>query len=218
MASVPRVIFRNNFGAIRYILAFAIFLSHFNVLTGAELRFPISGYYRVCSFFVISGFLIYGSYHRASGWKDYLSNRAWRILPSYLIAVVGAAVLLVYVSDLPAVEYFTDSRWIRYLLLNAATLNFMQPSLPGVFENHDITAVNGALWTMKVEWALYLFIIPVIILSKKYGVSMLKVFVGIFIFSVIYKWTMLHMGELTGSSARLFHLKYLDYISPKIYF
>lgn len=194
------MVFRNNFGAIRYILAFAIFLSHFNVLTGSDLWFPISGYYRVCSFFVMSGFLIYGSFFRSTDWKDYLRNRAWRILPSYLIAVIACAILLFAVSDYPAEVYFTSSQWFKYLIANVTALNFIEPSLPGVFESHPETAVNGSLWTMKVEWMLYLFIIPVIWFTRRSGWRFWVVFLIILAFSVIYKMTLTYLAETTGKN------------------
>lgn len=195
----PRLKFRNNFGAIRYILCFAIALSHFNVLTGSHLWFPITAYHRVCSFFVMSGFLIYGSYFRADNWKDYLRNRAWRILPSYLLTILLCALLLVFISDLPARDYFLSAHWWRYLISNAVSLNFIEPALPGVFTGHAEEAVNGSLWTMKVEWALYVLIIPVIIFTRKSGIPFWKVFLGILFFSIIYKFA---CGELYASTGR----------------
>lgn len=193
-----RRVFRNNFGAIRYILAVAIFISHFNIATGSDLKFPISGYFRVCAFFVMSGFLIYGSYYRSGDWKKYLSNRAWRILPSYLITVVGCAVLLVFVSDYSWREYFLSGHWFRYLAANALTLNFIEPSLPGVFTDHPMDAVNASLWTMKVEWVLYFVVIPVVWWTRRSHWSFWKVFTVIFIFSVIYKFGFQQLSERTG--------------------
>lgn len=198
-SETPRLKFRNNFGAIRYVLCFAIALSHFNGLTGSHLWFPITAYHRVCSFFVMSGFLIYGSYFRAAGWKDYLHNRAWRILPSYLLTVFGCALLLFFVSDRSTGDYFLSVHWWKYLLANATSLNFIEPTLPGVFQGHPEEAVNGSLWTMKVEWALYLLIIPVIIWTRRSGVAFWKVFLGILIFSILYKYG---CGELYLSTGR----------------
>lgn len=198
------IAFRNNFGAIRYILCFAIFLSHFNVLTGSHLWFPITGYIRVCGFFVMSGFLIYGSYFRSDGCRDYLRNRAWRILPSYLLTVVLCAILLVFVSDCSPREYFTSPQWFKYLIANALSLNFIEPELPGVFSGHTISAVNGSLWTMKVEWLLYLFIIPVIWVTKRYHLKFWKVYLTILTLSIVYKLSFGYLYETTGRN--LYHI------------
>lgn len=199
-----RVVFRNNFGAIRYILAFAIFLSHFNALTGSSFWFPITGYFRVCSFFVMSGFLIYGSFYRSTDYKDYLRNRAWRIFPSYFLTIGLCAILMVFVSDMPAIDYFTSPQWFKYFIVNALSLNFIEPALPGVFQGHSVHAVNGSLWTMKVEWLLYIFIIPVIWITEKYKIKFWKVFLTILVFSIVYKLTFGYLYETTGKN--IYHI------------
>lgn len=202
-----RRIFRNNFGAIRYVLALAIFIAHFNVATDSHLWFPISGYYRVCAFFVMSGFLIYGSYFRSSGWRAYLSNRVWRIMPSYLITVVACALLLVFFSELSWKDYFFSSHWVRYLAANVLSLNFIEPSLPGVFTEHPIPAVNASLWTMKVEWCLYFIVIPVVWWTRRSQWSFWKVFSFIFVLSVIYKYVLEWNYTLTGNENYKFFAK-----------
>lgn len=200
MTKSSRTVFRNNFGAIRYILAIAIFISHFNVITGSSIPFPISGYFRVCSFFVMSGFLIYGSYFRSTDWKDYLKNRAWRILPSYIITVLGCAIALSLISEYSFHEYVSSKHLIKYVISNIISLNFLEPTLPGVFENNNLQAVNGSLWTMKVEWMLYLFIIPVIWFTKKSGLHFWKIFIMILVASIIYKMTFTHLYDVTGKN------------------
>ena len=190
--------FRNNFGAIRYILAIAIFISHFNIATDSSLWFPITGYYRVCAFFVMSGFLIYGSYYRSADWRAYLANRAWRILPSYLIAVTACAFLLVAVSDYDWRDYFTSLHWLRYLVSNVLFLNFIEPTLPGVFSGHPVEAVNASLWTMKVEWVLYFIVIPVVWWTHRSKWRFWQVFAVIFLFSIIYKYVFISLYERSG--------------------
>ena len=190
-----RRVFRNNFGAIRYILALAIFISHFNIATDSNLKFPISGYFRVCAFFVMSGFLIYGSYYRSADWRKYLSNRAWRILPSYLITVFACALLLVFVSEHSWKDYFFSVHWLRYLASNILTLNFIEPSLPGVFADHPLDAVNASLWTMKVEWILYFIVIPVVWWTNRSKWRFWQIFLVIFIFSIVYKSLITYCGS-----------------------
>lgn len=73
---------------------------------------------------------------------------------------------------------------IKYLISNALFLNFIQPSLPTVFHNHPIVALNGALWTIKVEVMLYLCLPMIIFFYKRIG--LLKTTITIFILSVIW--------------------------------
>lgn len=149
--------------AVRYIMAFSVIVAHFNELLGFAIPWPISSATGVGGFFALSGFLIYRSWERRPRLKTYLRSRALRILPPYFLVVLLCAFCLVAVSSLPAREYFLSPQWLKYLLANLSFLNFVEPSLPGVFEGAQYAspAVNGALWTMKVEWCLYLSV-PVV--------------------------------------------------------
>ncbi len=122
----------NNMDAIRYVLAFAVVVEHFNYLCGADIPFPIPASTGVGGFFALSGFLIYRNFEKRPGLRHYIAARARRILPPYLFIVLLCAFLLAAVSSLPAARYFTDPQWWRYLVSNALFLNFLEPSLPGV--------------------------------------------------------------------------------------
>lgn len=65
------------------------------------------------------------------------------------------------VSSLGIGEYFSRT-WLKYVGFNLAFLNFVQQSLPGVFEGHKFDAVNGALWTLKIEVMFYA-VVPVFV-------------------------------------------------------
>lgn len=202
-----RRIFRNNFGAIRYILALAIFIAHFNVATESDLWFPISAYFRVSAFFVMSGFLIYGSYNRCGNWRAFMANRFWRIMPSYLLTVVACAFTLVLVSECSWKEYFLSWHWFKYLIVNSLSLNFLEPDLPGVFTDHPLTCVNASLWTMKVEWCLYFIVVPVVWWTRRSRWSFWKVFSVIFLLSVTYKYVFIWHYEHTGKEIYAFAAK-----------
>ncbi|MBD5263697.1 MAG: acyltransferase [Bacteroides sp.] len=188
-------------------MALAIFISHFNVATESHLWFPISGYFRVSAFFVMSGFLIYGSYFRCGGWRSFLANRLWRIMPSYLLTVVVCALTLVLVSDCGPKEYFMSWHWLKYLIVNSLSLNFLEPTLPGVFSGHPLTSVNASLWTMKVEWCLYFMVIPIVWWTRRSKWSFWKIFSLIFLLSVTYKYVFIWHYEHTGKEIYSFIAK-----------
>ncbi|SDQ84335.1 Peptidoglycan/LPS O-acetylase OafA/YrhL, contains acyltransferase and SGNH-hydrolase domains [Chryseobacterium soldanellicola] len=154
---------KNNFDFIRVLLAFIVFVGHLGTLSASkDLKIfehsPIE--IAVFGFFVVSGFLIARSYERSSSLKSYLKKRILRIVPAYLLVVFLCAILLSLVSKLSFYEYFTNTQVYKYLFWNSLFLNFKAPWLPGVFGNQ---AVNGALWTLKVEMCYY-FCVPLLFL------------------------------------------------------
>ena len=153
---------RNNFDLLRLLFAGSVCLVHSYDLSGlpqlAFLGRILSPAVAVKSFFVVSGFLIFMSYERSSSLATYARKRMRRIYPAYFTVVMLCAVGLVGVSSQGAADYFSLA-WGRYVLANLVFLNFLQPGLPGVFTDNAITAVNGALWTLKIEVMFY-FSVP----------------------------------------------------------
>lgn len=177
---------------VRYVLSVAVIVDHYNVLSGAEVDFPISSGTAVGVFFGLSGFLVYGSFLKHPDLMGYVKSRARRILPPYLFIVFLCAFGLAALSKLSLVEYFSSGMFWKYLLSNAVFLNFIQPSLPGVFEESAAVAVNGSLWTLKVEWALYLSI-PIFFWGvKKFRwnvpVAVFVICIGSFLYSFAMKY------------------------------
>lgn len=190
----------NNFDLIRLFLATSIFFSHFAILSQNEAFSFIQKYYfapelRVDSFFVLSGFLIFLSYDRKPENGIFFKKRILRILPAYLTTVVLFALLLFIWSDKSIGEYFSYD-WLKYLFYNVIFLNFLQPTLPGVFENNTIPAVNGALWTLKVEVMFYVSVPIIFYLMSK--INRLVVLIGIYIMSIIYVDILEHLYTSTS--------------------
>jgi peptidoglycan/LPS O-acetylase OafA/YrhL len=180
---------RNNLDCLRLILASIVVLFHEYALTNlpafSVLGRYMSPHFAVRSFFVISGLLIYRSYTRSSSIASYLEKRVRRIYPAYFTVVALAAVALCPLSVFSPAQYFGIGFW-KYLGANLLFLNFLAPSLPGVFTSNSSTGVNGALWTLKIEVAFYLFVPVLHYLCRRLGTK--KVMATIFCLSCIWKY------------------------------
>ena len=109
-------------------------------------------------FFVISGFLVTMSYEKSRSNMGYLKKRCLRIFPGLCAFTILAAFLAgPLVTSLPITDYLTRTRTFTYLL--NVSLYKMQYTLPGVFENNPIRAVNGSLWTLSYEFTFYLVVL-----------------------------------------------------------
>ena len=84
------------------------------------------------------------------------------------------------------------------MLSNLTFLNFLGPTLPGVFEQNPETAVNGSLWTLKIEIMLYATVPIAFALLKRYAKPV--VLLGIFAFSITYKEIFACLYQQSGNA------------------
>lgn len=183
---------------VRYYLAVSVIIAHFNLVFDKQVSWPTSSGSAVGIFFGFSGFLVYASYLRHGNLRDFVRSRAKRIVPAYGLAVIASALLLSLLSSLSLGDYFSDDGFWKYLAANLTFLNFLQPDLPGVFTANHISAVNGSLWTLKVEWMLYLSVPLFFLVCRKVRISKTTVILLLFLFSLIYSNVLAHISTLTG--------------------
>lgn len=189
----------NNFPLIRFCLAVIICLVHSAQLSGfSELGFIdriLSSGLRVKAFFIISGFLVFMSYERSSSLRSYVKKRIRRVYPTYFAVIMICAFGLFFISSKSASEYFS-SVWLKYLVANLTFLNTFQRSLPGVFEGNHSVAVNGALWTMKIEVMFYIAVPMFVYMFKRLG--RLQVIILAYLLSIAYALILNNVADRTG--------------------
>ena len=65
----------------------------------------------------------------------------------------------------------------------------MHPCLPGLFENNLMCAVNGALWTLKVEEGFYI-VLPFIFYAIKKSRKTFLILASLYVLSILYWFVM----------------------------
>jgi peptidoglycan/LPS O-acetylase OafA/YrhL len=189
----------NNFDALRLIFASMVVVFHIGILSkAASLAWflSISASFAVQAFFVVSGFLVTMSFENSSSIRSYASKRLRRIAPAYVAVVIAAALGLSTISTLPLSAYFTDGQLWRYLGFNLVLSNFSAPNLPGVFESNFIRAVNGSLWTIKVEVAFYCLVPFMVWAARRVGAK--KLLSTVFVASILWKVGLNAAATATG--------------------
>jgi peptidoglycan/LPS O-acetylase OafA/YrhL len=119
-----------------------------------------SGAIAVDLFFVISGFLITGSYLRRQHIGDYIWARFLRITPAYAVCIVVCACVVGPIFSYYSFrDYFANHGVYEYitgnLQLGQHTLVW---KLPGVFSPNRTPAVNGSIWTLPAEVIMYVWV------------------------------------------------------------
>jgi peptidoglycan/LPS O-acetylase OafA/YrhL len=196
----------NNFNLIRIYLSLSVLFFHVHELSQkAALGFLnriFNGGRAVDAFFIISGYLIIKSYQRSSSTKEYFIKRIKRIYPAYLTIILLCALSGFLVSSYTIADYFGSAGLYKYILANLVFLNFIHPTLPGVFENNFFHVVNGSLWSLKVEVGFYILLPLIVYLRSKIKFPIL--YGLLFLLSAGYFFTMMHLYHTTRQDIFLF--------------
>ena len=157
---IQKYIIRNNsLNELRVWLAISVVFIHLSYLTQTDLTKSLLNIFYLLSvravdvFFVLSGFLIYMSWDKKPDVRNYFYKRFFRIYPLYFFVVISVFVFYLYsVKDV----YYISA--LKYLFYNLIFLNFLAPTLPGLFDAGYSSIINGALWSIKVEVLFYILV------------------------------------------------------------
>lgn len=165
-AESPRT-FRNAFGFLRLLFASMVIASHVPELADGnnhrELLYRLTGTVTfgsvaVWGFFVVSGYLIAGSFLNSSSYRSYFIKRIARIYPAFIVA---SAVCLVIVAPLSGAALPNGiGHQIVSGVFHMAIL--ARPTAAHPFAGQHISdyasGLNAPMWTIQYEFACYLLI------------------------------------------------------------
>ncbi len=196
----------NNLNILRAFFSLNVLLYHCYALSNSEslkvLNHVLNPDLAVQGFFIISGFLIQQSYERAKSVKEFYKKRLWRLYPAYITIIILSAIIGVFFSNLDFKQYFLSFQLYKYIGANAIFLNFLQQTLPGVFVNNLFKAVNGSLWTLKIEVAFYLIVPLIVFLKRRYRAYILYPF--LILISLAYYIITIKIYNDSGNELYLF--------------
>lgn len=198
----------NNFDGVRILLAFIVFMAHAGILSqqGALAQLPqwFDSDFAVRGFFAISGFLITRSYLNSTSLWGFAEKRIRRIYPAYVTVVVFCLLLGMAFTTLPLTSFIADSTTWKYLAANLAFANFLQPSLPNVFDGQYLDVMNGSLWTIKIELCLY-FCTPFIVFFYRHiGISLTTALIWLGSVGWVWFFTHVYQGAYAAELSRQF--------------
>jgi len=151
---------QNGFDLLRFVAASLVLVDHSFVLTGRHgppgpFAYETLGGFAVAVFFVISGFLVAGSWQREPRLTAFAAKRALRIVPAYVVVIAACALALgPALTTLSTGDYFRHAQTWSYF--SNVTFLRLHYSLPGVFAGNPFPhAVNGSIWTLPIEILMY---------------------------------------------------------------
>ena len=155
----------NQFDTIRIIAAASVLVSHSVPLTygsdTTEMFVQLShgqttgGTIAVKVFFIMSGYLVTGSYTQNSRAAVFITKRALRIVPAlWVVLLLLAFVAGPLLTTLSVHNYFA-SRSVYLFLLRNMVFRYTD-NLPGILTGNPFPAsIDGPLWTLRYEVACY---------------------------------------------------------------
>jgi len=153
----------NNFDFLRLTLASLVLLSHApEIVDGNRSRELLTlafhtlsfGELALYGFFLLSGFLIVASWLRRPALREFVEKRVLRIFPGFICASM-VCIFIVGPLGANAIPYFKELS-IGNLL--KGLLSLTAPRVPEVFPGTHYPTVNGAMWTISVEFRCYLIV------------------------------------------------------------
>lgn len=194
----------NNVSLLRLFFAASVMVSHSLLLLDPDgfitIRTILNSEAAVQGFFILSGMLVFGSFSRIGRWATFWRRRAVRIYPGYIVAVLVflcLALLQAHLRDV-AVAW---GELPRYLAANLSTLNFLQPTIDGVFQGNPQLPINGALWSIKVEIMFYVCVPALYWIGHRIGFG--KLAAGLIVAGTLWWPLLLWVGVQTGQDIAL---------------
>ncbi|CAG4900974.1 acyltransferase family protein [Paraburkholderia saeva] len=157
----------NNYTLIRAILAASVIFYHsFGLTFDTRFADPIDaallptaslGELAVQSFFFLSGLFVTQSFFKDQNVLKFALRRVFRVWPGLFVCLAVTALLAVVISNPGDTKQFlVFSDFYEYILRNSAfDLHWY---IPGVFDHHAITAINGPIHTLPLEMKMYVIL------------------------------------------------------------
>lgn len=162
----------NAYDDVRFILAVAVLYVHSYGLLGKSTWLGIFTHrqvdvsiFAVYGFFVLSGFFMIQSLERNPSLISYSKHRFARILPAFWLSLGLSAFVLapLLLENLAVFSYHPGSP--LHFFIHAGSFHIWEYSwgISGMFPNNPIPeGINGSMWTLKHEVALY-FALPLML-------------------------------------------------------
>lgn len=189
LSQIPTDARTNNLNFIRLIAAVAVTFGHsFALITGGHYEFlpgihsSTFGFLAVAVFFGLSGYLITQSFCKQNDWKAFLAARCLRIFPGLLFANFITILIISLIVRQEGWGIFTNlDNWGYFF----GALLFKFYFFSDAFQGLPYSGVNGSLWTLPIEFRLYLLVLVLGLLGFFRRLWLLGIFIALSLLALV---------------------------------
>jgi len=218
----------NQFNFLRLFAAFLVFFGHGHVLLGLVPTTVLSHGLGVYIFFSISGYLISMSWDKDPSLYRFFIRRSTRIFLALIVCILLSVVILgPILTTLSMKDYFAHGATLIYIQNILLHISYY---LPGVFEQNPVpNAVNGSLWSLPVEFMMYILVAVIGSIVGKFYLKYIVLILFIFLLFTTKYWaletqdfiifygmdlkTIVYTGVYFWAGAFFYHFNFKKYFS-----
>ena len=185
----------NNFGFLRLFFASLVIVSHSPEIIDQNRSREILtnifgtisfGELAVDSFFLISGYLILKSFYGTSSVKSYFTKRILRIYPGFIVASLFCLFVVTPIAG--GWQLLSNFQLFDWFKAFSKLLILDSPEVNGLLLGTQPFALNGAMWSVWLEFLCYISI-PVFFLlgfhKKRLYIAVTLAIISLYVFLLI---------------------------------
>jgi peptidoglycan/LPS O-acetylase OafA/YrhL len=152
----------NNFDFLRLAAALVIIVSHAYALQVGYAAIPVYaplvlvGQAALASLFVISGYFIPQSWMAQPDMKRYFWKRSLRVFPALVPALIFTFLIVGPLATTLSIADYVMTLFSPFALASFGSV--WDGSALGLFQSNPVTFVNASLWTIPVEFVMYVLV------------------------------------------------------------
>lgn len=179
-------------------------------------------------FIILSGFVIFFMINtKKQNYIEYITQRAFRIFPIYLLATFASILLIGFTKDMFSLipeGALTQGRinTINAFLENPiphvmAHITLLQGLIPSGVLPFAANTIIGQAWSVSIEWQFYIIAPFIFILMKMNKKPSLNIYLFLMVFSLVAMGMILKNGAFISSKLPMFFVGFLSFFFYRDY-
>ncbi|MEE6416364.1 acyltransferase [Klebsiella quasipneumoniae] len=179
-------------------------------------------------FIILSGFVIFFMINtKKQNYIEYITQRAFRIFPIYLLATVASILLIGFTKDMFALipgGALTQGRinTINAFLENPiphvmSHITLFQGLIPSGILPFAANTIIGQAWSVSIEWQFYIIAPFIFMLMKMNKKPSLNIYLFLMVFSLVAMGMILKNGAFISSKLPMFFVGFFSFFFYRDY-